>query len=144
MIAVEHRPFAELDPLTLYRILRLRAEVFVLEQDCAFVDPDGRDIDAEHLWIDGPGQAVVAAARLIPFEEHHELGRIVTAPDRRGEGLAGALIDAALPLVPTGTAVLLKAQSRLEPWYGRWGFERSGPDFLEDGIAHVPMLRPGH
>ena len=86
---------------------------------------------------------MAAAARLIPAEHHYELGRVVTSPARRGEGLAGALIDAALADVPAATPVRLNAQARLESWYGRWGFQRSGPDFLEDGIAHVPMLRPG-
>jgi ElaA protein len=140
---IESRPFAELDPRTLYRILRLRAEVFVVEQECVFNDVDGRDEGAVHLWISGGNGAVSAAARLIPGPAEYELGRVVTARAHRGEGLAGRLVDAALGLVPPGCPVRINAQSRLEPWYGRWGFERSGPDFLEDGIVHVPMLRPG-
>ncbi len=137
-------PFRQLDPRTLYRILRLRSEVFVVEQACPYNDLDGRDSDpgALHLWIDlDPSAGTVSAcARLLAGEEY-VLGRIVTAPAHRGGRLAGALIDRALELVPAGTAVVLNAQSRLEPWYGRGGFVRTGPDFDEDGIMHVPMRR---
>ena len=66
----------------------------------------------------------------------------MTAATHRGRGVAGALMDTAMELVPDGVAVDLNAQVRLEPWYERWGFVRSGPDFLEDGIVHVPMHRP--
>jgi ElaA protein len=138
--------FDELDPRTLYGILRLRAEVFVVEQACAFLDPDGRDTEPGtlHVWHDAGEAGTVAAALRVLAEPGggRQVGRIVTAPERRGQGLAGALVDRALELVPAGCAVELTAQSRLERWYERWGFARAGDDFVEDGIPHVRMVRP--
>ena len=138
--------FDELDARTLYRILRLRAEVFVVEQDCPYLDPDGRDAEPGtlHLWVDpDPGAPTVAAALRVVVEPDgsRRIGRVVTAPDHRGRGLAGTLLDRALALVPAGSGVVLDAQARLEPWYAERGFTRVGEEFLEDGIAHVPMRR---
>jgi ElaA protein len=141
-------PFDELDTRTLYRILRLRAEVFAVEQDCVYLDLDGRDMEPQtlHLWIDlePSSPRVSAAARLlVGADGTWELGRVVTDATVRGRRLAGSIVDRALELPPAHTPVVIKAQSRLEPWYGRWGFVRNGDEFLEDGIAHVPMARPG-
>jgi ElaA protein len=137
--------FAELDPATLYRILRLRAEVFVLEQHCVYNDLDGRDTEptAVHLWVESPAAPTVAsAARLLTDPDGTRvLGRVVTAAGERRRRLAGTIIDRALDLVPPSIPVVLNAQCRLEPWYERWRFRRDGPDFLEDGIPHVPMRR---
>ena len=137
--------FADLDPLVLYRILRLRDEVFAVEQQCAYNDLDGRDTEPAtwHLWIDAASAPTPAcAARLLTDPDGTRvLGRVVTAAVRRRRGLAGAVIDRALTLVAPGEEVVLNAQSQLERWYGRWGFVREGPDFLEDGIPHVPMRR---
>lgn len=138
--------FDQLDARTLYRILRLRVEVFAVEQHCAYNDLDGHDLDPTtlHLWIDlepsAPRVSATARLRVAP-DGSWELGRVVTDPSRRGRRLAGSIIDRALELVPAGAAVVLKAQSRLEPWYATWGFATTGPEFLEDGIAHVPMRR---
>ena len=136
--------FDELDARTLYRILRLRAEVFVVEQDCPYLDPDGRDAEPGtlHLWVDpDPGAPTVAAALRVVVEPDgsRRIGRLVTSAGHRGHGLAGMLLDRALASIPAGTGVVLDAQSRLEPWYAGRGFTRAGEEFLEDGIAHVPM-----
>lgn len=138
--------FADLDPLTLYRILRLREAVFAVEQNCVYADLDGRDCEpgTEHLWIDGHPEAptVAACVRLIVQPDgSRKLGRVATAASERGRGLAASLIDTALGLVPHGTPTVLDAQVRLAPWYSRWGFERAGADFDEDGILHTPMRR---
>jgi ElaA protein len=138
--------FDDLDARTLYRILRLRAEVFVVEQDCPYLDPDGCDAEpsALHLWVDpDPTAPTVAAALRVLVEPDgtRRIGRVVTAPDHRGQGLAGKLLDRALELVPPGAGVVLDAQAHLEPWYTERGFTRAGEEFVEDGIAHVPMRR---
>ena len=106
--------FDELDARTLYRILRLRAEVFVVEQDCPYLDPDGRDAEPGtlHLWVDpDPGAPTVAAALRVVVEPDgsRRIGRVVTAPDHRGQGLAGMLLDRAVELVPPGRGVVLDA-----------------------------------
>ena len=144
---VREARFAELSPATLYRILRLRAAVFVVEQECAYLDIDGLDMDptAVHLWIDADPAAptVGAAARVFEDAGGWTIGRVVTAQAARGRGWAAALIDRALDLVPPGAPVELKAQSHLAAWYARWGFTGVGEPFLDDGILHLPMRRPG-
>lgn len=140
--------FAELDPIELYRILALRASVFAVEQQAIYNDLDGRDLEAVFVWFEeGDGDdehRVVSALRLLVEPDGSRvLGRVATSPAARGRGIAGSLIDRALALVPPGASVSINAQARLEPWYARWGFRRSGPDNYEDGIRHVPMTRPG-
>jgi ElaA protein len=134
--------FVDLEPAELYGILRLRSEVFVVEQDCVFLDADGRDTDpqAVHCWVEEDGN-VVACLRLVPYGDpaSTEIGRVVTHPDHRHRGLATALMRHALTLID-GPSVL-KAQARLREYYTTFGYEVTGPEFDEDGIAHVPMRR---
>jgi len=131
---------ADLDPVTLYRILALRAEVFVVEQDCAYLDPDGHDLEPGvlQLWVED-GHEVVATARLLPEGGGTRIGRVVTAAHARGRGLAARLVEHALASSP-GPWVL-GAQSHLAGWYGDFGFVVDGDEYLEDGIPHVPMRR---
>lgn len=138
-----HAAFADLDAPTLYAILRLRSEVFVVEQDCVYLDPDGRDAEpgAIHLWASDDSGAVVATLRLLTDENGvRRIGRVATAQAARGSGVAGALMTRALELAGEA-AVVLDAQSYLVDWYGRFGFTATGPEYLEDGIPHVPMRR---
>jgi ElaA protein len=130
---------AELDPATLYDLLRLRAEVFVVEQACAYLDLDGRDLDpgTRHLLATGPDGTLLATARVLDEGDVARLGRVVTAVRARGSGLASALIRRALDTTPR--PVVLSAQAHLAGWYGTFGFEVDGPDFDEDGIPHTPM-----
>jgi ElaA protein len=132
---------ADIDPVTLYRILQLRSAVFVVEQNCAFPDLDGRDLepDARQLWIERDGR-VAAALRILGDPAGWRIGRVVTAPDARADGLGGLLLQRALA-VTEGTDVVLDAQAYLEKWYERFGFVRFGAPFLEDGIQHIPMIR---
>ena len=127
----------ELTPLQLHGILRLRSDVFVVEQQCAYADIDGRDADPEtqHLWIEEDGD-VVAALRIL-HGDVPQIGRIVTRADRRGQGLASLLLSAALARV--SRPVELKAQARLDGWYASFGFVRCSDEWVEDGIPHVLM-----
>ena len=137
--------FDDLSPRDLYDILRLRSEVFVVEQECVFLDLDDRDHepDAEHLWIrDGAG--VAAALRILrEGDDAWSIGRVVTRPDVRRTGVASRLMDAALDILDerSATDVRLGAQTQHEGWYARFGFSPSGPEYVEDGIPHVPMRR---
>jgi ElaA protein len=141
---------AEVPPERLYRILQLRSAVFVMEQECPFLDPDGRDLEpgAVQWWVeDGEGRvlsclrvlpgAPAAAGREAGSEVGNEIGRVVTAPAARHRGLGGRLVAAAL--ATCARPVAINAQTRLVPWYETFGFVRSGPDFLEDGQPHTPM-----
>ncbi|MFN2451695.1 MAG: GNAT family N-acetyltransferase [Candidatus Dormibacteria bacterium] len=138
--------FAELDAVTLYGLLRLRSEVFVVEQACTYADLDGRDVEpgTEHLWAERGG-AVIGYLRVLdePAAEvdsglgPRRIGRVAVAAPARGGGLAGELMRRALDRCPAD--VVLDAQSRLVPWYERLGFVPTGAEYVEDGIGHVPM-----
>jgi len=135
----------ELDAPMLYRLLRLRADVFVVEQHCAYPELDGRDLEPQtrHLWLapDAFGSEPVSYLRLLTEPDGTaRIGRVCTAPGARGQGLSGRLMAAALDLIGARTSVL-DAQTPLVPFYKRYGYTESGPEFLEDGIAHVPMVR---
>lgn len=136
---------AELDTATLYRLLKLRVDVFVVEQECAYPELDGRDLlpTTRHLWIEDDGE-VVATLRLL--DEHEggvtsfRLGRVCTAVPARGRGYSARLLRAAL--TETGSAtVRLNAQSYLVDMYATFGFAPDGEEFLDDGIPHIPMRR---
>jgi ElaA protein len=132
--------FSELDGRRLYEILRLRSEVFVVEQHCAFLDLDRRDLDepVTHLWLERDGE-VIAYARIIPTDQGTEVGRIVVREDQRRLGVGTRLMREAIALAGAHPPVLVKAQARLLEWYEALGFEMSGRGYLDDGIAHVPM-----
>lgn len=139
---VHDAALADIDAVTLYKILRLRTDVFVVEQECAYPELDGRDLEpgARQLWIARDDTVVAALRLLLDADGAARIGRVATAPPARGEGLAAVLMRAALDLVP-GVDVVLDAQTYLSDWYARFGFERDGDDFVEDGIPHVPMRR---
>ncbi|HEX6256460.1 MAG TPA: GNAT family N-acetyltransferase [Euzebyales bacterium] len=141
---VHSAAFAELDATTLYAILQLRAEVFVVEQRCAYCDPDGRDIDGatRHLWLaDERGGLVAYARTLDEGRDRTRVGRVVTAPHARGHGLADRLVRHVVAHAPG--PVLAAAQAHLTDWYAQRGFVVVGQRYVEDGIPHVPMRHPG-
>ena len=132
----------DLDPATLYRILALRVDVFVVEQECAYPELDGRDLEGgtRQLWI-ADGDTVLATLRLLRDPSGQaRIGRVATAVAARGHGLAAQLMDRAVELAGAGE-IVLDAQSYLRDWYTRFGFEAAGPEYLDDGIPHVPMRR---
>lgn len=133
--------FRDLDTTTLYGILKLRSEVFVVEQDCVYLDPDGRDAEpgTRHVWFERDGE-VRAYLRILADAGVERIGRVVTAPDARGNGLAGRLITEALTIIGSRPSVL-HAQAHLAAYYSRFGFQQSGAEYVEDGIPHVPMAR---
>ena len=132
----------DLDASTVYAILALRAQVFVVEQACVYLDPDGRDQEpgARQLWVERAGEVVGVARLLVDGNGAARIGRVATRRDARGQGLAEALVRRAVELAGD-RPVVLDAQSYLQAWYTRMGFVRDGADFGEDGIAHTPMRR---
>ena len=145
-------PFAELAPADLYAALQLRSLVFVVEQACPFLDPDGSDADAWHLlgWHDAAPAAprLAAYARLFrPGLKYAEasIGRVVTHPAARRTGAGRALMAESLrrlTILAPGAPVRIGAQKYLERFYAGFGFVRAGDDYLEDGIVHLEMVRP--
>jgi ElaA protein len=137
--------FAELDATTLYRLLKLRCDVFVVEQRCAYPELDGRDTEpgTTHLWLDDEHGAVAVYLRVLTEPDGGaRIGRVVTAKSARGQGLAGRLLQEALDHIGPGRPAVLDAQTDAIRIYQRFGFAPSGPAFVEDGIEHLPMRRP--
>lgn len=134
-------PFADLAAEQFHRILRLRIDVFVVEQACIYPELDGRDIEAgtRHLWFEFADGTIGCYLRVLDDGDARRIGRVVTVPAHRGHGLAATLVDAAVERT-TGPWVL-DAQSHLADWYVERGFSLAGDEFVEDGIPHVPMRR---
>ena len=138
----------DLDTTTMYELLKLRVEVFVIEQACPYPELDGRDLLAEtrHFWLEGRDGEVISTLRLM--EEHaggakaFRIGRVCTRRTQRGHGHTNRLIQAALAEVGDYPC-RIDAQTYLEEMYSRHGFVRAGAEYLDDGVPHVPMLRPG-
>lgn len=131
--------FEDLSARTFHDMVRLRVDTFIVEQGCPYPELDGRDVlpTTEHLWVEDDG-GVVSYLRMYPGAEGATwIGRVVTAASHRGRGLGGLLMRSALSRAPR--PVRISAQSRLAPWYAGLGFQRCGPDFLEDGMPHMPM-----
>jgi len=130
----------------LYEVLRLRSEVFVVEQQCIYQDIDGADREAMHL-LGVQDQELKAYARCfaagVKFPEA-SIGRVLTRQNARGTGLGHALMEqavAAISQVWGPQAIRIGAQAHLAGFYARHGFEDVGKPYLEDGIAHLEMLR---
>ncbi|MGW5075407.1 GNAT family N-acetyltransferase [Rhodococcus sp. NPDC004095] len=141
MPTIHHAPLARIAPATLYRIIRLRVEVFVHEQGIVSEpELDGRDLEPSTTlyWTEEDGE-ILATLRVLTDGPVAHLGRVATAATARGRGLAGELIEAAL--ATCRGVVEISAQAYLESWYGRFGFVRTGPGHIEAGIDHVPMRR---
>tara|TARA_Y100000588_G_C14006335_1_gene817943 strand:+ start:109 stop:609 length:501 start_codon:yes stop_codon:yes gene_type:complete len=138
MSEIQAASFPELSTERLYSILRLRVEVFVVEQECAYSEIDNLDAQATHYWIDDEA-GIASYLRLIREDGCYRIGRVVTRVDVRSKGLSKRLIDHVMSV--TEGPWVLSAQSYLHDWYTELGFSQTGPEFLEDGIPHIPMLR---
>jgi ElaA protein len=141
------RAFSELSAAELYAALRLRAEVFVVEQNCVFQDLDGQDPGCEHL-LDYEGEALVGYLRLMPPGLKYDLpsiGRVVTAKSARGTGRGKLLFAEGVRRLREkypGREARISAQAYLRSFYEAFGFAIDGAEYLDDGIPHVDMLLP--
>ena len=139
--------FADLSNDELYALLRLRSEVFVVEQNCVFLDMDNKDQHCLHL-LGWQNNQLAACARIVPagisFAEA-SVGRVVTAPFARGIGLGRELMQTAMDKLYHlygRVPVYIGAQQHLQMFYASLGFEATGQPYDEDGIMHIEMLKP--
>ena len=137
--------FEELTTDQLYNILQLRVAVFVVEQNCPYMELDGLDRGAVHLWLEENGR-VMACARVMDRgveSEYVSIGRVVTAERRSGLGsrILAESIRAAKEYFHAGE-LYLEAQEYAIPFYARQGFAVASDVFPIDGIPHVKMIRP--
>lgn len=140
------KPFAELTPFELYAIIRLRNEVFIVEQNCVFQDADNKDLFSHHLmlWDD---EILVAYARLLPkglVYEQMSIGRVISSPAYRRTGAGKILmvraIAACKALFGDGP-IKIGAQLYLKKFYESFGFVQTSDIYLEDNIEHIEMRK---
>ena len=127
-------------------MMRLRQEVFVVEQNCPYLDADGRDLGAMHLlgWQDESLVAYVRAFAPGDFYTEACIGRVVTAPAIRGTGQGRPLMEEAIRCLQEQWGpcpIKISAQSQLESYYNSVGFKVCGEGYLEEGLPHLPMRR---
>ncbi len=143
------KPWSELTTDELYELLALRAEVFVVEQTCPFQDLDGLD-RREGVWhlLGYRGDLLAAYARImapgIGDDSGAAIGRVVTSPRARGDGLGHQLIGEAVKACETrwpAHSIWLGAQAHLQGFYGQHGFLAEGEGYLEDDIPHMGMRK---
>ncbi|RIL08932.1 MAG: GNAT family N-acetyltransferase [Proteobacteria bacterium] len=139
--------FEQLSSSELYEVLRLRQEVFIVEQNCPYLDADGTDRSSYHLlgWSE-EDKRLVAYARLVkPGIKYAEasIGRVVTSSSARGTGCGKLLVAEAIVQIKSlcpGIGIRISAQQYLERFYKEFGFETVSPPYDEDGIPHIEML----
>ena len=138
---MELKSFKELDSIELYEILKLRAEVFVIEQDCNYLDPDGQDYSAYHLYDKKEGQ-IISYARLYESKEYCPIGRVLTSISVRREGYGIHLMNEAIKqckLLYPNKDIVISAQEYLLKFYGDFGFVAEGERYFEDNLPHFKM-----
>lgn len=151
MVVWQWSRFDELGVSALYEMLRRRQEVFIVEQDCPYLDADGVDPVCLHLlgWLeqaDGTRE-LVASLRLVPAGVKYEemsIGRVISTATVRGSGIGRALVEQAMAYIDAhhpGQAVRISAQQYLVRFYSGFGFVAVSEPYDEDGIPHVEMLR---
>ncbi len=147
MISWQCKTFSELTNEELYKILQLRNEVFVVEQNCPYQDCDNKDLKAHHLtgWN---GDILVAYTRLLPkgisYPDAASIGRVVTSPAFRGKNLGRELMLKSMESIYTlfgHVPITIGAQLYLKRFYESFSFLQQGAGYLEDGIPHITMER---
>ena len=141
------RSFHQMNVFELNAIFRLRQEVFVVEQNCAYLDADGKDQFSEHIFgVDDDGR-VLAYCRIVQPSvtmPDVSIGRIATHIDVRGTGLGKILMEKAMAFIDDRygkVSIRLEAQQYLMKFYENYGFVANGDMYLLDGIEHIEMLR---
>ena len=144
------KSFNQLTNLELYKIIQLRIDIFVVEQNCPYSDLDNKDLDenALHLFAKN-GNEISCYLRILPpgcsYSDEPSLGRVVTHQNQRGTGIGHALIKRAnqsLDALWPALSCRISAQSHLVGFYSQHGFSEFGDEYLEDGIPHIAMRRP--
>lgn len=147
MITWQCKFFSELSNKEVYKILQLRSEVFIVEQNCVYQDCDDKDLKAWHLcaWDD---ENLLAYTRLfdkgVSYCDAASIGRVLTAPSVRGQNMGKELMRRSIAKIEElfgETTIRISAQLYLKHFYESFSFVQTGEVYLEDGIEHISMLR---
>ncbi len=140
-------PFEQLSVFQLYELMALRQAVFVVEQNCAYQDCDGKDVKGWHLMVYDESNQLIAYARLLPkgtsYPDYPSIGRIVSAASARGTGAGRWLVQQAIEQMRAlygNHPIKIGAQLYLLKFYQSFGFQEVGSEYLEDGIPHIEMI----
>ncbi|HWK22504.1 MAG TPA: GNAT family N-acetyltransferase [Ureibacillus sp.] len=139
------KKFEELTNSELYNLLKERTQVFVVEQNCPYLEVDGKDPFSYHLFKEDNGE-ILAYARILPpgiSYQECSIGRVLVKKEYRGQGIAQELVKKSLDFIQQElkeTTVKIQAQDYLRKFYGSFGFQAISETYLEDNIPHVDML----
>ena len=139
------KSFDELTNTELYNLLKERTLVFVVEQNCPYLEVDGKDPVSYHLFKEDNGE-IVAYLRIVPAGiayQEASIGRVFVKKEYRGQGIAGKLLKRALDYIQNEleeTKVKIQAQDYLRKFYSSFGFQPISETYLEDNIPHVDMI----
>jgi len=146
LLIIKTKPFKELTKQELYDLLRLRSEVFVFEQDCAYQDVDGKDQKALHI-LGYKNENLVAYTRVFKagdYFNHASIGRVVVAKNERQHKFGYEIMKASIKAIEDyfkETTIIISAQTYLKTFYKNCGFIEKGDEYLEDGIPHIEMIK---
>ena len=130
-----------------HKVLMLRADVFVVEQNCVYQDPDLKDPKAKHVLCFDKDSNVIATARILDEGISYDtpsIGRVVVKENFRGTGISDQLMKKSINTILTfckKKTIKISAQKHLTSFYERYGFKTSGSSYLEDDIPHILMIR---
>ncbi|KZL14664.1 GNAT family N-acetyltransferase [Pseudovibrio sp. Ad37] len=142
---LELKDFNEFSVEQLYALLKLRCDVFIVEQQCAYPDIDGLDPVSKHILVMNDAGHILGALRILLKHEDGDvfkISRVLVSKDARGQGIAGKLMNAALSYCAAtndDARVELQAQDYLKDFYGGLGFYATSETYLDDGIPHIDM-----
>lgn len=141
------KAFSDLSLEELYSMMVLRQEVFVVEQDCPYLDADGKDLESYHVFGYANGELVAYTRIVKPGISYPEvsIGRVVSAIKHRGKEYGVKIMEASHGYIKQllgSVSIRISAQCYLEKFYSDLGYEPTGKEYLEDGIPHMEMLRP--
>ncbi len=152
MLTFTCRPYYQLNLDELYEILALRQEVFIVEQNCPYLDCDGKDQASWHFQGRDEAGKLLCYTRLLPlglaYPDYPSIGRVVSSPAARGTGIGKLLMTESIKQCRDlfgPMAIKIGAQSYLLQFYAGFGFRSTGEEYMEDGIPHTKMvLDAGH
>ena len=132
------KKWEELNKEELYEILRLRSEIFILEQECPYQDLDNKDMFSQHHF-GKINNKIVCYTRVFLNEEPNVIGRLVVKKQFRNKGIGREIMRRSIKIISKEKVIFISAQYYLKDFYESLGFIKKGKKYLEDGIIHIPM-----